>query len=206
VSRCLATFVLSSALFFSIGTCSVIEGDDAVHVNRYQRNGSWEAWRTPDRDAVNCLYMLAKQCGLDCTYQDARKAFANDNPKRSLLNIRDASRALGLDASIYRCSSESLPSLRTPVIAHIEGSSSSEGTFSILLPYLRNSDPTLINGATTQLVSVNADKLLRTWDGCILKPEFHGGRGYKVSAACLFLALATTRVAHVVLRKSATCR
>ncbi len=156
------------------GSCECVYGDEkreAVN-NEYDfRNGSWEAWRVPERDAVNALAVFSKVCGVECTYDDVVEAFGNPERKWHLLDIRDAGHRLGVRASVYRSTPAALGSLNVPVIAHIEGGNAEGGGFFIVLPTRNGSGWDVIDGSTMAIRTISTDQLLRTWDGYILKPD-----------------------------------
>jgi hypothetical protein len=194
VSRCLAAAAYLAFVTACLSSDEVLSGQDMGRINEYDHSdGSWTAWRSPRCDAINCLYLVARQSGVDCTYQDVQNALRGDE-KKSLLDIREAAHALGLNASIYHCSSATLASLNVPVIAHMEGTSRSDGHFGVILPSLGNSDPAVIDGYSAQLATIPADKLLRTCDGYILKPEPKGAPQYGLLAAFSFSLIAAFRI------------
>ena len=183
------------------GSCYFVFGseDEAANVrNKYDyRDGSWKAWRTPQRDAVNTLYLLLKHSGIDCSYKDVHDVFGGDERRRNLVEIRDAARRLGLNVSVYRCTLVSLDSVRVPIIAHTEGMGSDGGGFCVVLPIRNKSELHVIGGYTTRLGSVNADSFRRDWDGFILKPEHESIRLHWVLAGFTFLLFVAGRVLAV---------
>jgi peptidase C39-like protein len=176
------------------GSALATETAPAVH-NPYDfRDGTWRAWRGPERDAVNALYFLLRFCGSDGTYQDVQEALGGDDRKRSMLELRDAARDLGVEAAVYRGSPASLDSLRVPVVAHIEGVEFGSGGFSVILPNRNGDELIVVDGQTAQFTSVKQDELRRAWNGVMLVPTTESLPYYWMFAACTLLSLLAVRV------------
>ena len=187
--------IIAALAVASPGNC-VFGGENAPGVdNKYDsRDGSWKAWRIPERDAINDLYILLQCCGIDHTYQEVVGAFGGDERKRNLLEIRDAARALGMKVSIYRCTVPLLLSFKVPVIVHLTAIGSGSGGVFVVLPFRDKTGVAMIDGATGRLISVIEDDLRRAWDGVVVVPEKESLGYYWTLSACALLAIMGVRI------------
>ena len=179
----------------AICSLSMLAGDTGANVhNGYdERDASWTAWRTPDRDAVNCLYILLKCAGDHSSYQGMLETFGGDR-RRSLLEIRNVANTLGLDASVYRCTPDSLRCLNSPAIVHMEAAGAKGGSFAVVLPTHNESAVNYIDGYTTVMDTAAMDEFQRHWDGFILILEHEGVAARWVWAMCLCLVYVLIRL------------
>src|SRR5438445_4843812 len=74
-----------------------------------------------DRECgVDCLYLFLRTRGVECSVADVRRELVIGEYGTSLLNLRQVSESLGVEARIVRAAPENLEDLPLPAVAHLE--------------------------------------------------------------------------------------
>ncbi len=127
-------------------------------------------WRKPEHDGLNCIYIMMRMRGYAISYVDAWRAVRPDRCPTSLINLRDATRQLGLWTMLYTASPRDLRDCRLPAVVHLEAPHLNTRNFALLLRY-GESIVDMIIGATATLDTMPTEIFRRRWSGFILVPN-----------------------------------
>lgn len=124
-------------------------------------------WRTPQHDAVNCLYLLLRLSDRQIEYTDVKESLRASEGQVSFAELRDAAGSLGQATELYQCGPDDLAGDRLPVISLIENPTGRGGVFVLLIGF-DGSQWHYINGATATIEEMPIDDFRRHWSGCFL--------------------------------------
>jgi len=132
-------------------------------------------WRAPERDGINCLYVLSHIARRDLAYEGLVSATRGRRSARmDIAEVRDIAGGVGLPLTISRRSPHELTDEILPVIAHGDNPEVGYGTFVILIAR-SGSYWLLIRGDTVGIEKVSMDDFRRNWSGFVLerrRPSF----------------------------------
>jgi len=130
----------------------------------------WAAhYRTPENDAVNCLYLQLRLLGYTGSYAAFREQLPDEPRSLSLVSLANLSRELGFRLMPVKMTVSELAQARTPVIVHFEESEIGSGRFLLFLG-MGKSETTvvLIDGAYLTFAEMPRDQFRRKWTGYAL--------------------------------------
>jgi Peptidase C39 family len=128
-----------------------------------------ERWRVPERDGVNCLYLFLHMSGQPVEYPSIQRALRKEGAY-SLLDLRDAARRLGVNASVRKWNPETLWHSRVPVVAYVERLQGGRAGSFVLFLGGEEDTCSYIDSATAVIMQVPADNFRRGWTGYVLVP------------------------------------
>jgi hypothetical protein len=124
-------------------------------------------WRQPRQNGANALYLFLRLHHRPVSYAAVEKALPAADHGHSLLQLRDASRQLGLPAGVYKCRPDDLARGPLPVVALLDNPSGTGGTFVVLLNQ-NGGSWFFLNAVTATVEEMSADEFRRRWSGSVL--------------------------------------
>jgi ABC-type bacteriocin/lantibiotic exporter with double-glycine peptidase domain len=150
-----------------------------------------DRWRSPQRDAVNGMYILSQIRGGRASYGDVRRLLPHDG-QIGLLDLARATDALRIPARIIKCSPDTLANGELPVIALMDLQSSNDGTYVVIFGR-DDAGYHAIDAGYAYYIHIDDETFRRSWSGYALAPLPWWGRWdnwtWSVAAGCLLLLL-----------------
>jgi ABC-type bacteriocin/lantibiotic exporter with double-glycine peptidase domain len=145
-------------------------------------------WRTPERDSINCLYLILRLYGRE-TSNEKLESVLSDPSHVSLLSLAKTAESFGLPMDLQRVAPSDLASLPCPMIAYIYDIRQQGGRFEILyhVPQGRGEKFGAIDTGLVRLHEISEDEFRRTWSGLALIPARTGPDWYTSCTASSFL-------------------
>jgi Peptidase C39 family len=166
-------------------------GASAQPLGRQQETDRAAYCRTPENDAVNCLYLQLRLLGYAESYEDFRKQLPDDPRSWSLQSLANQGRKLGFRLVPVKLTVSELAKAGAPVIVHFEEEGIGSGRFHLLL-WMDNTWVALIDGSYVTHAEMSRDQFRRNWTGyaLIAHPPTPWSLWVRRGAAVLVLASA----------------
>lgn len=158
---------------------------------RFSSPGSaTDSWRTPEKDGVNVLYILARVNGVNVSYEEV-DTLVDQQTTRSACNLHDlrlAAEHLGLDVAVSRCTPRELAD-QLPAIVSLDAPGQDHGGF-VLVSHL-GQRALIINGSWCNFENLTMDQFRRDWSGYCLVVRKHMPLvwGWRISSFVLGVAI-----------------
>src|SRR5690349_15112735 len=90
------------------------------------------AWRTAKKRASNASYLAHRLNDINVSYTDVDRQHPTGDRGNTLAEVRDAAKALGLEAVVLQATPESLSRCPLPCIAHLEEERGATGHYVVV--------------------------------------------------------------------------
>jgi predicted double-glycine peptidase len=152
-------------------------------------------YRTPENDAVNCLYVQLRLLGYAETYQAFCERLSVETQPFSLASLASQSRALGFPLVPVKMTISELAQVRAPAIVHFEEIGVSKGNFHLFLGAAEDGTSCLlIHGTHVTREWMPRDRFRRGWTGYALVPRSPFAWGLwarRITAGLIVMGLGT---------------
>jgi hypothetical protein len=172
--------LVSHAIFVSIicvlaaapracGDAGAASPTGAVPLEQTAIDGSW---RDLQHGGFNALYFLLKVYGEPRNYEQCLAEACSDGLPQTVSDIIAAARKLDCPLHARFVSPEQLSSLRLPAIVHMEGDSSANGYFFVVLQ-IQSHQVIYLDGPSATICTIDRESFLRRWSGIAVGPTSH---------------------------------
>lgn len=132
--------------------------------------GSDEYWRMSTSDSINCIDLYAKSTSHFMERHRIKSELGEKSEKSSLLDLKRASRALGLTLRIIKPTPSDLAATPLPAIVHMVDEGGEHGGYFLLINPKKSKFET-INCTSLTIESMSAEEFRRRWSGYALVAE-----------------------------------
>ncbi len=146
-------------------------------------------YRTPENDAVNCLYLQLRLLGYTESYEAFREQLPDEPRFLSLESLADLGRKLGFRLVPVKMTVSELVKAKLPVIVHFEESGIGSGRFLLFLG-MDETRVDVIDGSYVTFEQMSCSRFRRNWSGYALvgQPPFDWQVWLRRCAAVLAIA------------------
>jgi hypothetical protein len=138
-----------------------------------QKDTDGSTWcRTPENDAINCLYLQLLLLGYTESYETFRQKVRGEPRSFNLKSLAELGRELGFRLTPVTTSVSELAQAGMPAIVHLEEHGSGTGRFLLFL-WADKDETTIavIDGSDVKFAQMPRDRFRRNWTGYALTAQ-----------------------------------